>query len=288
MILSKHFRVALITAITTLIAGCGGSAEPEVAEEIVEIPKYNAAAFFATTSYGLASSGGYAFAPDNSKLLIYSDESGIFNVYALPADGGEALPLTQSDSDAMFGESWFPNDERIIFSFDNGGNELDHVVVRELDGSFHDLTPGEELKASFFGWSGDVENFYITSTERDPSSFDLYRFSSGDYGRELLFENQLAFQIDSLSRDGRWLALSKRRTSAASNVYIVDLSTADKEPVLISEHEGNISYGPPRPGDVPRSLADISQARHKLGYEPRVMIEEGLQRVALWFRKGGK
>ena len=52
--------------------------------------------------------------------------------------------------------------------------------------------------------------------------------------------------------------------------------------------EGNISYGPSRSGDVPRSLADISQARHKLGYEPRVMIEEGLERVALWFRKGGR
>ena len=52
--------------------------------------------------------------------------------------------------------------------------------------------------------------------------------------------------------------------------------------------EGNVGYGPSRPGDVPRSLADISRAREKLGYEPRVLIEEGLERVALWFRKAGK
>ena len=52
--------------------------------------------------------------------------------------------------------------------------------------------------------------------------------------------------------------------------------------------EGNITYGPTRAGDVPQSLAAIDRAREKLGYEPRVLIEEGLERVALWFRKEGK
>ena len=52
--------------------------------------------------------------------------------------------------------------------------------------------------------------------------------------------------------------------------------------------EGNITYGPTRAGDVPQSLAAIDRAREKLGYEPRVLIEEGLERVALWFRKEGR
>ena len=56
----------------------------------------------------------------------------------------------------------------------------------------------------------------------------------------------------------------------------------------ITELEGNISHGPARTGDVPQSLADISHAREKLGYEPKIRIAEGLERVALWFRKAGK
>jgi UDP-glucose 4-epimerase len=51
--------------------------------------------------------------------------------------------------------------------------------------------------------------------------------------------------------------------------------------------EGNITYGAPRSGDVPQSLAAIDKAQEKLGYEPRVRIEEGLERVALWYRKRG-
>ncbi len=47
--------------------------------------------------------------------------------------------------------------------------------------------------------------------------------------------------------------------------------------------EGNITYGPPRAGDVPRSLADISSAKAKLGYHPQVLLREGLESVAQTF-----
>jgi UDP-glucose 4-epimerase len=43
-------------------------------------------------------------------------------------------------------------------------------------------------------------------------------------------------------------------------------------------------YGPPRPGDVKHSLADISRARARLGYEPSVRFEEGLARAVAWYR----
>jgi nucleoside-diphosphate-sugar epimerase len=39
-------------------------------------------------------------------------------------------------------------------------------------------------------------------------------------------------------------------------------------------------YGPPRPGDIRASWADISEARRLLGYEPEVGFEEGLRRTA--------
>ena len=39
---------------------------------------------------------------------------------------------------------------------------------------------------------------------------------------------------------------------------------------------------PPRPGDVRRSLADISKARELLGWAPQASFEEGLRRTAEW------
>ncbi|NOX49057.1 MAG: S9 family peptidase, partial [Gammaproteobacteria bacterium] len=230
------------------LAGCGQSQTPaneSVSAEgagSVPVPKYSAEAFFETTSYGLVGSAAHAFSADGQLLLISSDETGVFNAYSLALDGTAATPLTSSDDNAIFAISWFPNDARILYTFDSGGNELNHIVVREEDGTSRDLTPGDALKASFLGWNDDGNSFYLTMTERDKRSFDIYKYSTQDYSRELVYENP-GFQIGRISGDGRWVALGKPRTSADSDIYLVDLQSADKVPQLITEHDGNISYG---------------------------------------------
>lgn len=43
-------------------------------------------------------------------------------------------------------------------------------------------------------------------------------------------------------------------------------------------------YGPPRPGDVRESRADITLAEELLGYRPTVGFEQGLRRTVEWYR----
>jgi nucleoside-diphosphate-sugar epimerase len=44
-------------------------------------------------------------------------------------------------------------------------------------------------------------------------------------------------------------------------------------------------YEPPRDGDIRDSLADISQAKEFLGYDPQVSFEDGLSRTFEWYRE---
>jgi len=39
----------------------------------------------------------------------------------------------------------------------------------------------------------------------------------------------------------------------------------------------------PREGDIKHSLADISEAKKNLGYEPQYSLEEGLRGTVEWF-----
>ena len=48
-----------------------------------------------------------------------------------------------------------------------------------------------------------------------------------------------------------------------------------------------VQYGEPRPGDVLRLYADMSQARALLGYEVRVSLEDGLRQLLSWYRGQG-
>jgi nucleoside-diphosphate-sugar epimerase len=45
------------------------------------------------------------------------------------------------------------------------------------------------------------------------------------------------------------------------------------------------NYGPPRPGDVRHSRADISKARQLLGYRGAIKFDEGLKRSIEWYKR---
>ncbi|WP_216830621.1 SDR family oxidoreductase [Alkalihalobacterium elongatum] len=45
----------------------------------------------------------------------------------------------------------------------------------------------------------------------------------------------------------------------------------------------NPSYGEPRLGDIPHSLADISKAKKLLNYDPKIDVFEGLKRTMEWY-----
>lgn len=218
-------------------------AEPAAASEARAVPEYSARQFYETTSYGMASPAGIGFSPDGSQLLISSDADGVYNAWLLPVAGGEPVPVTRSTDNATFAVSFFPGDGRILYTADEGGNELNHVYVREEDGTVTDLTPGENVKAQFEGWSGDGATFYVSTNERDPQMFDLYAYTADGYEREMVFENSGGFGLGAVSRDGRHVALSKERTSADNDLYLATLGEEGGEPRLITEHEGNISHG---------------------------------------------
>ena len=231
------FAIGLITA-------CTATETPPpapTAVEAVSIPTYSAESFFTTTSFGLPSSAGHTFGPESGDVLAISDETGVFNAYRLDAETGEKTALTTSTSNAIRALSWFPEDERLLYISDQGGDELDHIYVREEDGTVQDLTPGENVKALFGGWAEDRDSFFVMTNERDGRSFDIYRYQTDTYERTELYLND-GYQVDAVSGNGRYVALTKNRTSADSDVFIVDLASDDPTPVLITEHEGNVAH----------------------------------------------
>lgn len=53
----------------------------------------------------------------------------------------------------------------------------------------------------------------------------------------------------------------------------------------LTGYAGEIQHGPPRPGDVKHSLANITLARRHLGYEPQVDFATGLARTVAWYQR---
>ncbi len=198
--------------------------------------------YSAKTFYDTVSVSGASFSPDESKLLITTDATGVFNAFVQPIAGGEPTQVTGSTTNAVFGISYFPHDERILYTSDQGGNERNHIYVRAVDGTVTDLTPGENVKASFAGWTGDKTAFWVTTNERDPKFFDLYKITTDGYSEQLVFRNTGGWFIAGISDDNRWVALSKIRNNADNDILVWDATDADAKPKLITEHTGDISH----------------------------------------------
>src|SRR5689334_18910880 len=176
---------------------------------------YAVADFYRNTSYR-----GASWSADRRRLLISSNRTGIWNAYAIPVAGGPEQALTQSTTNSIFAQSYFPHDDRILFSSDQGGNELTHVYVRNTDGTTRDVTPGEKLKANFLGWAGDDRSFFLSTNERDPRYFDLYDVTADSLRRTLLYRNDSGFTLGRVSRDRRYLAVVKSRTTSDNDIYL--------------------------------------------------------------------
>jgi Tol biopolymer transport system component len=197
--------------------------------------RYTIEQFMATTSIM-----GASFSADEKRILFTSNATGIFNAYTLPVEGGTPEPLTQSIEESTFSVSFFPCDDRVLFMRDCGGDENYHLFLLDRDGVERDLTPGEKLRAQFMGWRPDGSAFFVSSNERDPRFFDLYRYDAETYDRIVLYKNEEGFDLGVISRDERWIALNRSNTTSDSDIYLFD--TAAQQIKHLTPHTGSVSF----------------------------------------------
>jgi dipeptidyl aminopeptidase/acylaminoacyl peptidase len=197
--------------------------------------QYTIEQFMATTALN-----GASFSAKEDRILFSSNETGIFNVYSMPVAGGKALPITTSTTDTTQAVSYFPNDDRVLYTRDQGGNENNHLYVMESAGKERDLTPGDKLKAQFAGWTHDGSGFYVMINDRDARFFDIYRFDAASFAKTLIYKDETGYALGDISNDGQWLAFVKTEGTADSDIYL--WNAASKETKLISKHEGTAQY----------------------------------------------
>ena len=233
----RHATALCFLALAACAPG-GSTRESQGSVERVFTPQqYTVEDFYKNTRFM-----GASWSPDRQKVLVSSNLSGIWNAYAVPVGGGDPQPLTQSSGNSIFALSYFPGDERIIYSSDEGGNELTHVYVRNPDGTTKDLTPGTKLKAIFYGWAGDDKSFFIATNQRDARFFDLYELATDGYAQTLLYKNTEGFELGPVSRDKRYIALVRPRTTSDADIFVHDRSTNTTK--NITEHTGTVNNSP--------------------------------------------
>lgn len=191
------------------------------------VKSYSIEDFYKNTSVG----GGY-FSPDGTKLLVNSNETGIYNLYEIDVATGKKTQLSFSTKETYSPVGYMPNGNGVLYAADKGGNEINHLYLLQ-DGESIDLTPGEEVKVGFSGWNEDKTAFYYLSTLRDPKYFDLYKMDIETLTGTLLYQHDGAWDFRAISNDEKHLALGKSITTTQTELIVRNLESGEE--LVVSE-----------------------------------------------------
>jgi len=248
----------LFVSIFLLLIGCSNDHETYSIEEFMDVISF----------------GGSSFSHDESSILIRSNESGIFNAYEVDLNANRIFRLTFSDTNSIFPITYFPNDKRFLFRGDQGGNEIWHIFMHDLDGSVRDLTPGENVRSLFLDWADDQRSFFYTSNNRDPMYMDLYEMDTKSFTPNLMFKNDNALDVIDVSRDKKYLTLSKMHTRDRSDLYLYDTEKMILEKII--HEEGDVNHYPTGFSVDSKSIYFLTDLDSEFNYLKKYDIQSGV------------
>jgi len=214
-------KLIVISLGLLLFYSCKEEKKEETAQ-VEEIKQYSIEQFMDNEN---AYANGYS--PDKSNVLMTSNRSGIYNMYTVPANGGEMTPITQSDSASVYGISYFPEDDRILFRMDGNGDEIFKLYVKDSTGT-KALTPTEKVRALFRGWAKDGKSFFYGSNERDSKFMDHYEMYIETFTPKVIYKNEDGMEFGGMSEDRKYIALGKAINTNDSDLYILNTETGEK------------------------------------------------------------
>jgi UDP-glucuronate decarboxylase len=109
---------------------------------------------------------------------------------------------------------------------------------------------------------------------------DLTVFGDGNQTRAFLYiSDWVDATIKLIYKDG--LEGEVFNIGSDKETKIIDLANMI---VKLTDSKSRIKFLPPRPDDPPRRAADITKAKEKLGWYPKVPLEDGLKLTINWFK----
>jgi len=126
-----------------------------------------------------------------------------------------------------------------------------------------------------YGEAGVVAIF----TERMLKNEEVRIFGDGECVRDYVYVGDVVeANIAAMEKaDGEIVNIGTSKGTTVNELFkmLREITGYEKDPV----------YAPPRPGDLRKSILDISKAAQVLDWTPKVNLEEGLRKTVEWFKK---
>jgi UDP-glucose 4-epimerase len=203
----------------------------------------------------------------NVARLVYSSSSAVYgDAGVLPqVESAEPLPRSPYATSKLAGEQY-------VLAFARTGM-IEGVALRY----FNVFGPRQSLHSAY---GAAIPNFLQAALEGRPAVV----YGDGQQTRDFAFVDDVV--------DANILAASA--PGAVASGCVVNVGAGMRTSLLeliamisdITGRELGSVFQPPRSGDVRDSVASLDRAARVLGYEPRILLPEGLRRTWAWLTDG--
>jgi len=231
----------------------------------------------------LAAQAGVRYSIDHPFSYLDSNIVGFLNILEI-CRHNDIDHLVYASSSSVYGGNDkipFSADDRVdnpisLYAATKKSNELMAHVYSHLYGL---NTTGLRF-FTVYGPYGrpDMALFKFTRSIIEGEAIDVYNY--GKMQRDFTYVDDIVSGIiASLERPFKYEVFNLGNNNPVQLEYFIERIEAE----LGRTAEKN--YLPMQPGDVPRTFADIDHSMEKLGYDPKISIEEGIKRFIEWYMK---
>ncbi len=175
---------------------------------------------------------GAAWSPDGKWIAFQQDRAGdeLYDLYALPAEGGEVVNLTDSADIREDSPRWSPDGKAIALNYKPKTSTVYDIALLDWATRQVRKLTSEATKDhlwSSVAWSPDGKTLYANRAEVSFTDSDVYRIdvASGKVEGLTPHTGKTLHRATSLSPDGKVLLLSSNAKGGYQNVALLDVAT---------------------------------------------------------------
>ena len=175
---------------------------------------------------------GAAWSPDGKWIVYQQDSAGneLWDLYAIPSDGGEPVNLTNTPAVREQNPQWSNDGDTIAFSYKpKDGTSYDIALLDWSTRKVRKLTNEQQPGYSWnvVAWSGDDKTIYANRVNPPYTDADIYRIDVATGKTENLTSHQgsIRYLASSLSPDGATLLLTSDARGGYMNVALLEVAT---------------------------------------------------------------
>src|SRR6266403_2460068 len=175
---------------------------------------------------------GATWSPDGKWIVFQQDTAGneLWDLFAIPSDGGEAINLTNTPDIREEGPRWSPDGKTIALNYKPKEATVYDVALldwatRKVTLLTHENTPNHLW--SSVAWSSDGKTLYANRVEVSFTDADVYAIdvASGKTINLTPHQGQSLNLASSLSNDGKNLLITSNQKGGYQNVALLSVAS---------------------------------------------------------------